>query len=159
MVFATARNVGTIGQLSAMLSSDVLPSFGKTKMPFDYYLDRDGYPCNAPPWAELFGINANTGDIVWRVPLGEYKELTAKGIAKTGTASNSGAPLATAGGLVFMGGTLDGQFRAFDSATGKELWSASPGFNVANYAISYRGANNKQYVVISGPRIVAYALP
>ena len=41
----------------------------------------------------------------------------------------------------------------------KELWSASPGFNVANYAISYRGANNKQYVVISGPRIVAYALP
>jgi len=159
MVFATARNVATIGQLSAMLSSDVLPSFGKTKMPFDYYLDRDGYPCNAPPWAELFGINANTGDIVWRVPLGEYKELTAKGIAKTGTASNSGAPLATAGGLVFMGGTLDGQFRAFDSATGKELWSASPGFNVANYAISYRGANNNQYVVISGPRIVAYALP
>ena len=76
MVFATARNVATIGQLSAMLSSDVLPSFGKTKMPFDYYLDRDGYPCNAPPWAELFGINANTGDIVWRVPLGEYKELT-----------------------------------------------------------------------------------
>jgi quinoprotein glucose dehydrogenase len=159
MVFATARNVATIGQLSAMLSSDVLPSFGKTKMPFDYYLDRDGYPCNAPPWAELFGIDANTGDIVWRVPLGEYKELTAKGIAKTGTASNSGAPLATAGGLVFMGGTLDGQFRAFDSATGKELWSASPGFNVANYAISYRGANNKQYVVISGPRIVAYAVP
>src|SRR5439155_19938259 len=63
MVYATARNVATIGQLSAMLSSDVLPSFGKTKMPFEYYLDHDGYPCNAPPWAELFGINANTGDI------------------------------------------------------------------------------------------------
>jgi glucose dehydrogenase len=159
MVFATARNVATIGQLSAMLSSDVLPSFGKTKMPFDYYLDRDGYPCNAPPWSELFGINANTGDTVWRVPLGEYKELTARGISKTGTASNSGAPLATAGGLVFIGGTLDGQFRAFDSMTGKELWSASPGFDVSAYAISYKGANGKQYVVISGPRLIAYALP
>jgi quinoprotein glucose dehydrogenase len=159
MVFATARNVGTIGQLSAMLSSDVLPSFGKTKMPFDYYLDREGYPCNAPPWAELFGINANTGDIVWRVPLGEYKELTAKGIPKTGTASNSGAPIATAGGVVFIGGTLDGQFRAFDAMTGKELWSASPGFNVGGYALSYRGANGKQYVVISGTRLIAYALP
>jgi glucose dehydrogenase len=159
MVFATARHVGTIGQLSAMLSSDVLPSFGKTKMPFEYYLDRDGYPCNAPPWAELFGINANTGDIVWRVPLGEYKELTAKGIPKTGTATNSGAPMATASGLVFIGGTSDGQFRAFDSVTGKELWSASPGFNVGDFAISYRGANGKQYVVISGPRLVAYALP
>jgi glucose dehydrogenase len=159
LVFATARNVATIGQLSAMLSSDVLPSFGKTKMPFEYYVDRNGYPCNAPPWAELFGINANTGDIVWRVPLGEYEELTAKGIAKTGTASNSGAPMATAGGLVFIGGTLDGRFRAFDSTTGTELWSASPGFNVSGYAISYRGANGKQYVVISGPRVIGYALP
>jgi glucose dehydrogenase len=158
MVFATARNVATIGQLSAMLSSDVLPSFGKTKMPFEYYLDLNGYPCNAPPWAELFGINANTGDIVWRVPLGEYKELTAKGIPKTGTATNSGAPLATAGGVVFIGGTSDGQFRAFDAMNGKELWSASPGFDVAGYAISYTGANGKQYVVISGPRMVAYAL-
>jgi glucose dehydrogenase len=158
MVFATARNVATVGQLSAMLSSDVLPSFGKTKMPFEYYLDLNGYPCNAPPWAELFGINANTGDIVWRVPLGEYKELTAKGIPKTGTATNTGAPLATAGGVVFIGGTSDGQFRAFDAMTGRELWSASPGFNVAGYAISYKGANGKQYVVISGPRMVAYAL-
>jgi glucose dehydrogenase len=159
MVFATARNVATIGQLSAMLSSDVLPSFGKTKMPFDYYLDRDGYPCNVPPWAELFGINANTGDIVWRVPLGEYKDLSAKGIPRTGTAANSGAPLATAGGLVFIGGTADGQFRAFDSMTGKELWSTSPGFDVSANAVSYRAADGKQYIVISGPRLIAYALP
>jgi glucose dehydrogenase len=159
MVFATARNLGTIGQLSAMLSSDVLPSFGKTKMPGEFYVDREGYPCNEPPWAELFGISADTGDIVWRVPLGEYKELTARGIPKTGTSTNSGAPMATAGGLVFIGGTADGQFRAFDSMTGKELWSASPGFNVGDFAISYRGANGKQYVAISGPRLIAYALP
>lgn len=159
MVFATARNVATIGQLSAMLSSDVLPSFGKTKMPGEYWLDHEGYPCNAPPWAELFGINANTGDIVWRVPLGEYKELTAKGVAKTGTATNSGAPLATGGGVVFIGGTSDGQFRAFDAMTGKELWSASPGFDVGGTAISYKGATGKQYVVIAGPKVIAYALP
>ncbi len=159
MVFATARNVATIGQLSAMLSSDVLPSFGKTKMPGEYYLDHEGYPCNAPPWAELFGINANTGDIVWRVPLGEYKELTAKGIAKTGTATNSGAPLATAGGVVFIGGTSDGQFRAFDARSGRELWAASPGFDVGGTAVSYVGANGRQFVVVGGPRVVAYALP
>ena len=159
LVFANARNVGTIAQLTPMMSSGVLPSFGKTKMPFDYYLDRDGYPCNVPPWAELFGISANTGDIVWRVPLGEYKELTARGIPKTGTASNSGAPMATAGGLVFIGSTSDGLFRAFESATGKELWSTSPGFNVGGWSISYRGANGKQYVVIAGTKMVAYALP
>ena len=67
--------------------------------------------------------------------------------------------MATAGGLVFIGGTSDGLFRAFDSATGKELWSASPGYNVNEWAMSYRAANGKQYVVISGPRLIAYALP
>jgi quinoprotein glucose dehydrogenase len=159
MVFSLSRHVGTIGQLTAMMSSDVLPSFGKTKMPFEYYLDKDGYPCNEPPWAELFGINANTGDIVWRVPLGEYEELTARGIPKTGTAGNRGAPIATAGGLLFVGATLDGKFRAFDAMTGDELWSDSPGFNVGDYPLSYRGGDGKQYVVIPGPRLIAYALP
>ena len=160
MVFATARNVATIGQLSAMLSSDVLPSFGKTKMPFDYYLDRDGYPCNAPPWAELFGINANTGDIVWRVPLGEYKELAAKGIPKTGTATNTGAPRG------------DGRRRRVHRRHGRR---PVPGLRCddrqgavvgeprlqrrpATRSV-YQGANGKQYVVISGPRLIAYALP
>jgi quinoprotein glucose dehydrogenase len=158
LIFSNARNVGTIAQLTPMVSSGVLPSFGKTKMPFDYYLDLEGYPCNAPPWAELFGINANTGDIVWRVTLGEYKELTARGIPKTGTATNSGAPMATASGLVFIGGTSDGQFRAFESTTGRELWSASPGFDVGGWSITYTGANGKQYVVVTGPKTVAYAL-
>jgi quinoprotein glucose dehydrogenase len=138
-----------------MLSSDVLPSFGKTKIPFEYYLDRQGFPCNAPPWAELFGINANTGDIVWRVPWG-VQELTAKGVPKTGTATNTGAPLATAGGVVFIGGTSDGQFRGFDAMTGGNL-VGQPRINVGG-VVSYKGANGKQYVVISGPRMIAYAL-
>ena len=43
--------------------------------------------------------------------------------------------------------------------TGKELWSVSPGFNVTGYAVSYKGANGKQYVVIPGSRLIAYALP
>ena len=80
-------------------------------------------------------------------------------MAKTGTATNSGAPLATGGGVVFIGGTSDGQFRAFDAMTGKELWSASPGFDVGGTAISYKGATGKQYVVIAGPKVIAYALP
>jgi quinoprotein glucose dehydrogenase len=60
---------------------------------------------------------------------------------------------------VFIGGTADGLFRAFESTTGREIWSTSPGFNVDGWAISYRAANGKQYVVISGPEMVAFALP
>jgi quinoprotein glucose dehydrogenase len=67
--------------------------------------------------------------------------------------------VATGGVVVFNGGTADQQLLAFDSTTGKELWAASPGFDVGGAAVVYRGANGKQYVVVSGPRLVAYALP
>ena len=66
-------------------------------------------------------VNANTGDIAWRVPLGTSDEMEAKGIHNTG-AFGQGGPIATAGGLVFIAGTIDKRFRAFDSRTGKVLW-------------------------------------
>ena len=78
-------------------------------------------PCSAPPFGELVAVNANTGDMAWRVPLGIVEELEAKGIRNTG-ALNLGGSMATASGLVFIGATADSRFRAFDAKTGKELW-------------------------------------
>ena len=83
-------------------------------------------PCQQPPWAELMAVNANTGDIAWRVPLGTSDEMEAKGIHNTG-AFGQGGPIATAGGLVFIAGTNDKRFRAFDSRTGKVLWEVKTG--------------------------------
>jgi len=142
LIFGNTRSLGTMGQLQPLLSSGVLPSYAKRKIPFD---DPDGYPCNAPPWGELFAVNANTGDIVWRVPLGEYKELTAKGIPKTGV-PNAGGPIVTAGGVLFIGATSDYQFRAFDAKTGKELWSTALESNAVTTPLTYQGRNGKQYV-------------
>src|SRR5436305_13408784 len=90
-------------------------------------------------------ISGATGDIAWRVPLGEYKELTAKGIPKTGTA-NAGGPIITAGGVLFIGSTVDFQFRAFDPKTGKELWSTKLENNAVATPLTYQGKNGKQYV-------------
>jgi quinoprotein glucose dehydrogenase len=109
------------------------------------------------PWAELLAINANTGDISWRVPLGINDSLTAKGIPNTG-AFGQGGPIATGGGLVFIAGTNDKRFRAFDSATGKMLWEAildSPG---QGNPMTYLGRNGKQYVVIVSAGFNASAL-
>ena len=78
-------------------------------------------PCSAPPFGELVAVNANTGDVAWRVPLGIVEALEAKGIRNTG-ALNLGGSMATASGLVFIGATADSRFRAFDAKTGKELW-------------------------------------
>ena len=71
-------------------------------------------PCSAPPFGELVAVDVNTGEIAWKVPIGIVEELKAKGFGNTGTL-NIGGPIVTASGLMFVGATIDGYFRAFDS--------------------------------------------
>ena len=79
-------------------------------------------PCIRPPWGQLMAVNANTGEILWKSVLGlrlnmpEGKQLLGN--------SGSAGPTVTAGGLVFVGATNDGRFRAFDAKTGKPLWES-----------------------------------
>jgi quinoprotein glucose dehydrogenase len=160
MVFLNTRHLGVIAQLQASMSSGVLPSFGKSKLPTTFYTDPQGYPCNAPPWSELVGVSSTTGDIVWRTPLGEYPELKAKGVLNTGTALNDGGPIATASGLVFIGATGDFGFRAFDAKTGKEIWKATLDNDVLMTPLTYMGANGKQFVAaVSGSGDTAFHIP
>src|SRR5580700_8923506 len=89
------------------------------------FLDPEGYPATAPPWGTLNAISLNTGEYAWKIPLGEYPDLAAKGLKDTGT-ENYGGPIATAGGVVFIAATnYDRKFRAFDKDTGKLLWETT----------------------------------
>jgi quinoprotein glucose dehydrogenase len=134
---------------------------------FRRWFDREGYPAIKPPWGTLNAIDLNTGEIKWKVPLGEYAELTKKGVPPTGT-ENYGGPVVTAGGILFIGATADETFRAFDKDTGKVLWQAKLPFG-GNATPSTYMVNGRQYVVISaggaksgrpaGGTIVAFALP
>jgi len=160
LVFVNTRHVGVIAQLQSSTSSGVLPSFGKSKVPTNFYVDQQGYPCNVPPWAELIAVDTATGDVAWRSPLGEYSELTAKGIVGTGTAVNDGGPIATASGLVFIGSTSDFGFRAFDAKTGKELWRATLDNDVLMTPLTYRGASGRQFVAaVAGGGDPAFHIP
>lgn len=104
------------------------------------------YSCAEPPWGELIAVNASTGDIAWRVPLGEYEELVAKGI-KTGAPSLGGG-ITTAGNLIFIGATIDGIFRAFDARNGKELWRDKLEAPAHSIPSTYVGKDGKQYVAV-----------
>ena len=113
---------------------------------FEIIKDQFGYPGSKPPWGNLTSINLNNGKINWRIPFGEYEELTKKNIPLTGTV-NFGGVTATAGNLVFATDTVDNKVRAYRATDGKELWS---------YKMKYLGSspptifeyNNDQYILV-----------
>lgn len=135
------------------------------------FWDADTYwPCQKPPWGLLTAVDSKTGDIAWQVPLGSYPEMEALGFKNAGT-PNIGGVTATAGGVLFVSGTLDHKFRAFDAKTGKELWVTDlPAVGHA-VPVTYRGQNGRQYVAVMssgggfmGDKIIpavlmVYALP
>jgi quinoprotein glucose dehydrogenase len=104
-------------------------------------------PCIKPPWGRLFAIDANTGEIAWSTRLGVSDDLP-EGKQGTGRYNELGGPIVTAGGLVFIGGTDDHRFRAFDSKTGKELWTFRLEYNAQSVPITYRGKDGRQYVAV-----------
>ena len=104
------------------------------------------WPCQKPPWGNLVAVNANTGDIAWRVPLGITDELPPEK-QRTGRL-NMGGPITTASGLVFIGAANDKRFRAFDSRTGKELWVTQLEMSAHAVPVTYLGRDGKQYVAI-----------
>jgi len=120
-----------------------------------------GLPCTPPPFGSLVAVNLNTGGIAWNVPLGTMGESPGLG------SPNLGGPIVTAGGLVFIGATLERAFRAFDMETGRELWKAPLPAGARATPMTYE-AGGRQFVVIAaggggpfgaGDAIVAFALP
>ena len=122
-----------------------------------------GIPCSPLPWGVLAAVDLDSGRVVWRKPLGTQWPFPALGMP------NVGGPIVTAGGLVFVGATVDAMFRAFDVATGAELWRAglpAPGMATPmtyvwegrQYVVIYAGGHSRAQTAVAD-EIVAFALP
>ena len=127
--------------------------------------DPEGRPAIKPPWGTLNAINLNTGEYEWTIPVGNNAELQKKGEPITGSTGSPG-PIVTRGGLVFLGGSRDRKFQAFDKATGKLLWETTLPGVASSTPCSYK-SNGKQYIAVSvagnkespAGYIMAFALP
>jgi alcohol dehydrogenase (cytochrome c) len=94
-------------------------------------------PPGEKDWGALRAIDPGTGEIKW-----EYKYSSAP----------FGGALSTAGGVVFAGDS-EGYFRAFDTRTGKVLWTSSKGGEVRSSPITY-GVAGTQYVAVASGNIL-----
>ena len=126
-------------------------------------------PCSAPPFGELLALDVDSAEVVWRVPLGVFDDLKSRGFPSTGT-PNIGGSISTSTGVLFIAGTIDARFRAFDADSGKLLWETPLPASGHATPLTYLGRDGRQYVVISaggdglfqspvGSKIVAFALP
>ena len=168
-IFVNWSNLGQTGQMAK--APEGSPMAYRNRGGYGRFADRQGYPCQQPPWGELAAVDTKTGNVAWKVTLGSFDDLEAKGFKNTGSVSLGGS-IATGGGLVFIASTADEKFRAFDAKTGKELWVTKlPAAGNAT-PITYQGANGKQYVTIvagghghlpgsgnTGDAVITYALP
>jgi len=161
-VIVNSRDVGGLGRMDKTPDGDQVAyrrvsPLGRGTVNARFWNPRTNLPCQPPPWAHLMAINANTGDIAWKVPLGTSDELEAKGMKNTG-AFGQGGPIVTAGGLVFIAGTVDRRFRAFDSSTGATLWETRMDAEGHTTPMTYVAPNGKQYVVVMTTGLNAFAL-
>jgi len=142
IMYVTANNIPWLLGIKKLEKNNKIKYIDKRAIPLR---DLEGYPGVLPPWGTLTAINLNSGKILWQVPLGYYEELKKRGII-TGT-ENFGGATATSGGLVFVGGTMDKLFRAFDAKTGEELWSHKLPFIASAPPTSYK-VNDEQYIIV-----------
>lgn len=152
-------HLGLSPQFNTPYAVDFAPFFSKL-----------GLPCTSPPWGQIHGVDLKTKKIIWSAKLGSTQDHAPLGIGVPGVFNLGGAAISK-GGVTFIGATIDKNLRAFDTQTGKLLWTgrlpAGPQAGVMTYT---SGQTGKQYVVIAagghafmktapGDYVIAYALP
>ena len=162
-------NTSDLGQVTELVPSTGPLPYERGPVSGRFMQPESRMPCQRPPWGQLHAVDMKTGKVRWQSTLGITASLP-EGLRDTGRPS-VGGPIVTAGGVVFIGGTDDDQFRAFDATSGKLLWSHTLEASAHATPMTYRGADGRQYVVImatggsfldspvTADTMVAFALP
>ena len=174
LVFTSVMNLGQVAKMVQGPARGGGPTMWVRRSPWGgavgrFWNPETKIPCSAPPFGELVALDVSRGEVAWKVPLGFVESLRAKGFDKTGTL-NVGGSIATAGGVIFIGATIDCRFRAFESRTGKQLWETELPACAHTTPMTFLGKDSRQYVVVAagggsflgaapGTKILAFALP
>ena len=134
------------------------------------FLSPLGIPCQAPPWGYVAGADLNEGRIVWMHKNGTVRDSSMLPLPFRMGVPSLGGPLVTGGGVAFLSGTIDNYVRAYDMATGEQLWESRLPAGGQATPMTYMGSDGRQYIVVVagghgslgtkvGDDVIAYALP
>lgn len=165
LLFVNANELGIFGKMVEQKGTWRRSSPG----PHARFATKDLVPCTLPPWNTLNAIDMDRGEVRWRIPLGELPQAKAKGFDNTG-AYGLGGSLALPGGVVFIGGTADQHFRAFNSMTGEVLWQHETKASVYATPMTFKDPKGNEYIVVAaggggffpgplGDELIAFRLP
>ena len=172
-VFTNIMNLGQVASMERRTpEADGRPPYRRTS-PWNsayarFWNPQTKVPCSPPPFGELVAVDVDSAKVLWRVPLGVFDDLKERGFGATGT-PNIGGTISTATGLIFIGATIDGRFRAFDADSGKQLWETMLPASAHSTPLTFMGRNGRQFVVVAaggdgllqspvGSQVVAFAL-
>ena len=166
--YESVERAASRGEFRAEVSPQHGTPFGMSR---DVVRSPSGLPCNPPPWGSLVAVDMDDGTVLWNVPLGTVEDVLPNPKSIPPGSPNLGAPIVTAGGLVFIAATMDDYLRAFDIDTGAELWRGRLPAGGQAMPMTYRlRPEGKQFVVIAagghgklgtklGDSLVAFSLP
>lgn len=134
------------------------------------FLSPLGVPCQAPPWGYVAGADLGTGHIAYKHRNGTVMDMTPLPLPFKVGVPGIGGPMITAGGVVFLGATVDDYLRAYDLSSGRQLWSARLPAGGQSTPMSYTSSDGRQFVLIvagghgsigtkAGDYVMAWTLP
>jgi quinoprotein glucose dehydrogenase len=139
-------NTSDLGQVTSLIPSTGPLPYERGPVSGRFQLEGTRLMCQKTPWGQLSAVDTRTGKLVWQVPLGVTDDLP-EGKRLTGR-PNIGGAITTATGLTFIGASDDSRFRAFETATGKQVWETKLDAAAHATPVTYKGADGRQYVVI-----------
>ena len=152
--FVVAKSLPTFDKLTLDKRESALaamPNSGGDVRPYqspvNFMMQSNSLSAIGPPWSTITAYDMNDGRILWQLPDGDVTSLAQQGITGTGSHDPRGGPVATGGGLLFVGTSSDRKFRARDANTGAVLWEYDLPAASEGVPAVYQ-AGGRQFVVI-----------
>ncbi len=126
-VFVATQDVGALGFVRKAREGAAVAYEKATpgRATFDVPIGDQSWPCQKPPWGSLIAVNMRLA-----TSRGGYRSASRNNclpVNKTPAVLCWPVPSRLPGGVLFIASTDDNRFRAFDSRTGKELWTTTAG--------------------------------